>query len=143
MFEVPATATSAAVTDAVSLAALMKEIVLSLLSHCMVELETKLSPFTVKVNPVPQVLAEEGERELTEGTGLGGGGGLEDPPPHPQAVITNAKVKAIEGIKGAACRRFQDLGLGRPPRKTTSALFTLLPHGIDSTELRSLSVRTG
>ena len=45
----------------------------------------KLVPSTFNVNPVPQVVAEEGDNALTVGTGLGGGGAgpEDDEPPHP------------------------------------------------------------
>src|ERR1019366_3456352 len=37
----------------------------------MVELETKLLPLTVKVNAGPPAVAADGDRELTNGNGLG------------------------------------------------------------------------
>jgi hypothetical protein len=75
----------------------------------------KLLPLTVTLNAVPQAVAEEGESELTDGAGLGGG--WLEAPPHPQAAITTAKMKAIAGVQGATRRRLRELGIGHPGKR--------------------------
>src|ERR1700694_2575705 len=63
-------ATSAAVMDAVSCVELTKVVVRLLPFHCAVEAATKLLPLTVKVKAGPLMIAVDGDRELTRGTGL-------------------------------------------------------------------------
>jgi hypothetical protein len=57
--------------------------------HCTFELEMKLVPFAVKVRAAPPVIADDGESELIDGTGLDGGAELDpdEPPPHPTMPI--------------------------------------------------------
>jgi hypothetical protein len=38
--------------------------------HCTVDADTKLVPFTVRVKAAPPTLADDGEMEDIEGTGL-------------------------------------------------------------------------
>ena len=71
MVTAPAAATSAAVIDAVSCVALTYEVTRLLPFHCTVELETKLLPFTVSVNPTPAALVALGESDEIAGTMLG------------------------------------------------------------------------
>jgi hypothetical protein len=49
----------------------------------------KLVPFAVKVRAAPPVIADDGESELIDGTGLDGGAELDpdEPPPHPTMPI--------------------------------------------------------
>ena len=80
-----AVAMSAVVISAVTCVALTKDVVRELPFHCTTDDETKFVPFTCKVNPAAPVLADDGERALTAGTGLGIGPGDwdGDEPPHP------------------------------------------------------------
>jgi len=50
----------------------------------------KFIPATVRVNPLPQFVTEDGESDVMLGTGFGGGG---DPgePPHPAKAATSNK----------------------------------------------------
>lgn len=86
MVAVPATATSEARMDALRVVELTKVVLRLLPFHCTLEVAMKFVPLTVKVKPVPQTVAEEGDREAIVGTGFGGGG-LEDvdepEPPQP------------------------------------------------------------
>jgi hypothetical protein len=61
---------------------LLKKVVLRLLPfHCTTELGTNPVPATVRLKPDPPAGVLEGEMELIEGTGFGGGW-LAPPPPH-------------------------------------------------------------
>jgi hypothetical protein len=71
---------------AVSCISLKYEVVLLLPFHCTAEVEMKLPPFTTKVKAAPPALAEDGESELIDGTGFGGGGGGLEVDVPPQAV---------------------------------------------------------
>jgi hypothetical protein len=48
----------------------------------------KFDPFTVNVNAAPPAVTEDGEMELIDGTGLGGGE-LLPPPPPPHAASSS------------------------------------------------------
>ncbi len=83
---VPADAMSAAEIAACNCVALTKVVCLVAPFHCSAELETKLLPFTVRVNAADPAVVLFGDRELIEGVGFDcvGGGltiGFEEPPP--------------------------------------------------------------
>ena len=50
----------------------------------------KFIPATVRVNPLPQFVTEDGESDVMLGTGFGGGGGPGEPP-HPAKAATSNK----------------------------------------------------
>ena len=68
---------------AVSCDALTYEVALELPFHCTVDVEMKLDPFTVKVNPAAPAFALGGESEVIDGTGslMGRLTAAEVPPP--------------------------------------------------------------
>src|SRR4051812_23548800 len=61
---------SAAVTVACNCVALTNVVVRADPFHLTVELLINPLPFTIRLNPTPPALAEDGERELIDGTGL-------------------------------------------------------------------------
>jgi len=67
---------SAAVMFAVNWVELTNEVVRAAPSHCTVAPETKLLPFTVRVNAAPPATAVAGLSEETAGTGFGLTGAL-------------------------------------------------------------------
>lgn len=84
---VPAVATSAAVTAAVSCVADTNVVARPAPFHCTVEVEMKLVPFTVSENAPPPAVADDGEREATAGDGFDGAEALPPPPLPPQLAI--------------------------------------------------------
>ena len=84
---VPAVATSAGVMFACKLVLETKVVARALPLHCTVEEEMKLDPVTVNVKAAPLAVVELGSKDpdVSDGVRLfaGGGGELEEPPPHP------------------------------------------------------------
>ena len=70
MLAVPAVAMSLAEIDAVKLVPLVRVVVRSDSFHCMVELETKFEPLTVRVNPGLPAMAEFGLIPVIAGAGF-------------------------------------------------------------------------
>jgi hypothetical protein len=66
----PAVAMLLAATEAVNFVPLTYVVVSPVPFHCIVEVETKFVPVTVKVNAAPPAVALEGESLLSVGTGL-------------------------------------------------------------------------
>jgi hypothetical protein len=67
---VPAVAMSLAGTEAVNFVLLTYFVFSPFPFHCTVEVETKLVPFTVRVNAAPPAVALEGESEVAVGSGF-------------------------------------------------------------------------
>jgi hypothetical protein len=68
----PADAMSSAVMLAVNRVELTNEVVRDALPHCTVVPETKLLPFTVRVNALPPATAVAGLKDAIVGTGFAG-----------------------------------------------------------------------
>ena len=70
----------------------------------MTDVGTKLAPFAVRVNAGPPIVADEGEMELSTGTGLGAGAALESV--HSSAVplaTTSRFTVQVVPVLGATC----------------------------------------
>jgi hypothetical protein len=61
--------------------------------HCTTELEMKPEPFSVREKPAPPAVALDGEIEVIEGMGLGGGVLVPPPPPHPARLNAAATIR--------------------------------------------------
>lgn len=80
----PIVASSLAINEIVNCVALTNVAVCPTPLYVTVEVDSKLVPLMVSICAAAPALAEEGERVVMLGTGLGGGG-EDDPPPPPPA----------------------------------------------------------